>query len=190
MTTTNGTDGILEQAESHSKKTTDRAYAITGNKDLTAEAQQRQLDELWIEAEVKMEQLRHQHSESSAAAERNAERALVRPPSTDPARVAHYRSALDRANAALEDGRLGAVLEEAELIGDEDQALAAFTVGLRSGVTSVVQAFLADRPSRHAAYQKYADASRQRHDPARSLGNTMSMVMPHKPRPGDKPMFG
>lgn len=190
MTTTNGTDGILEQAESHSKKTTDRAYAITGNKDLTAEAQQRQLDELWTEAEVKMEQLRQQHDDAVKASERDAERKLVRPPSNDPARMASYRSALDRASAALSDGRLEAVLEEAEMIGDEDQALAAFTVGIRNGVQSVVQAFLADRPSRLAAYQVYAAKMDSRGRLSRSMETGMRLSMPYKPRPGDKPMFG
>lgn len=180
---------ILTQAESLAKRTTDQGYAIAGDEDLTTQARQQRIDALWVEAEQEMHQLRQQHDEAVKTAERDAERKLVRPPSTDPARLASYRSALDRASAALSDGRLDAVLEEAEMIGDEDQALAAFTVAIRNGVQSVVQAFLADRPTRHAAYQDYAERMNSRGRLAYTMSSGMRLSMPSKPRPGDKPMY-
>ncbi|TDP78319.1 hypothetical protein DEU31_1770 [Brachybacterium sp. AG952] len=182
-------DQILAQAEQLSKTTTAKGYAIAGDEDLTPDARQRGIDDLWTQAEQEMHQLRQQHDDAVKASERDAERKLVRPPSNDPARMASYRSALDRASSALSDGRLEAVLEEAEMIGDEDQALAAFTVGIRNGVQSVVQAFLADRPSRLAAYQAYAAKTDSRGRLSRSMETGMRLSMPYKPRPGDKPMF-
>lgn len=181
-------DSILGAAESLSKQTIDRGYAIAGDEDLTPQARAERIDALWTEAEAKMEQYRTDYHHAVEADDRQAEKALFKPPSTDPARLASYRSALDRANAAQERDGLESLLEEAELIGDEDQALAAYTVGIRNGNTRVVHSYLADRPSRQTAYQAYAE----RHSGnvmGRKIAAGMRLSLPSRPAPGAKQMF-
>lgn len=182
-------ESILAQADALSKQTTSRAYAITSDGDLTTQAQQQRVDALWTEAEERMNQLRETYTDAVKATERDLERKVVRPPSKDPARMASYRSALDRASAAADAGTLDALLEEAELVGDEDQALAAFTAALRNGVTSVVGAFLEDRPERAADYRQYAGQTASRGHLARSMEAHMRLSMPHKPSPGQKQRY-
>lgn len=180
-------NSVIEAAQRLSRETSDRGFSIAGDEDLTHQARAERIDQLWTEADEKMRKHQEDYRAAVAAADRQAERATVRPPSSDPARLASYRSALDRASAAQDADRLAQVLEEAELVGDEDQALAAYTVAIRSGNRAVVGAFLADRPERAAAYDQYAQ--RTSNSRQRKMVDGMSLTLPGKPRPGDTRRF-
>lgn len=153
MTTTDET--VLAKADAYRNSLVNRGDAIARNTDLTHEARSQKISELWREGDRKLAEYKREHAEALKVETRRLEYAAVKPPSNDPSRMASYRGALDRAATAHAGKRLRALLEEAEMTGDEDQALAAYTVALREADSETAEAYLADRPERKAAFDRY-----------------------------------
>lgn len=153
MTTTDET--ILAEADTYRTRLVREGERIAADTDLTANARMQRIEELWREGTLKISDYKHRHAEAMKVETRRFEYAAVKPPSNDPVRMSSYRGALDRAAAAHDGKRLRALLEEAEMTGDEDQALAAYTVALREQDTETADAYLADRPTRQSARDRY-----------------------------------
>lgn len=182
MTTTDET--ALAKAEEYRNNLVAKGEQIRADKDLTVQAKSERIGALWNEAATELPRLRAEYEEARAVEIRRAEYAAVRPPKTDPARMASYRPALDRATAAVKtDGGLRDLLEQAEMTGDEDQALAAYTVALREGDEATANAYLADRPERRAAYDRHQ--ARVKSGLSAELHAGMVWTMPSRPRFGN-----
>lgn len=153
MTTTDET--ILAEADAYRSKLVAQGEQIANDTDLTTDARARKIADMWRDADRTMTDYKRRYEEASKVEARRFEYAAVKPPSNDPTRMASYRGALDRAATAHADKRLRALLEEAEMTGDEDQALAAYTVALREADSETAEAYLADRPERKAAFDRY-----------------------------------
>jgi len=171
----------IEQAQSVKADVVARAEAIAANRDLTAQARQRQIDEVWDAAHERLQALQAEHQEATEREQRTAQESLYRPPSTSPERRASYRQALDRATGVADSpAALADMLELAELSGDEDQAHACFVIAARRGIDQVARAYLADRPEQAAAWQASGRPTRGRL--TREWFETgMAFGMPSKP---------
>jgi len=155
--------GPIEQAQSVKADMSARAEAIAANRDLTVQARQRQIDQIWSEGHERIQALQAEHQEAAEREQRSAMESLYRPPSTSPERRASYRQALDRATGVADSpAALADMLELAELSGDEDQAHAAFVIAARRGIDQVVRAYLADRPEQAATYRATGRPTRGR----------------------------
>ena len=144
-------DNLQARAEAHRARWTTAAAAIAQNGDLTADAKERQLDALWQEGRAALAVLRDEHQRARDAATAGARRKVYGLPTADPARHAAFRHALDRATTAAREGRLRDLLDQADRAGDEDQALACFSVAEDHGDTVTEERYLASRPEKHAA---------------------------------------
>lgn len=178
MTTTD--EAILAEADAYRNRLVREGERIAADTDLTVGARTERIEALWREGGLKLNDYKHRHAEALKVETRRFEFAAVKPPKNDPARMASYRGALDRAATAHAEKRLRALLEEAEMTGDEDQALAAYTVALREEDTDTADAYLADRPTRRAARDRYMakahPATFEQFEVARV------MTMPKRPR--------
>lgn len=178
MTTTDET--ILAEADTYRTRLVREGERIAADTDLTADARMQRIETLWRDAGIKLSDYKHRHAEALKVETRRLEYAAVKPPSNDPMRMSSYRGALDRAAAAHEGKRLRALLEQAEMTGDEDQALAAYTIALREQDTETADAYLADRPARQAARDRYAAKA---HQPTfEQFEVARVMTMPSRPR--------
>lgn len=178
MTTTDET--VLAKADAYRNSLVNRGDAIARNTDLTHEARSQKITELWREGNHKLAEYKREHAEALKVETRRLEYAAVKPPSNDPVRMSSYRGALDRAAVAHEGKRLRALLEQAEMTGDEDQALAAYTIALREQDTETADAYLADRPARQAARDRYTAKA---HQPTfEQFEVARVMTMPSRPR--------
>lgn len=178
MTTTDET--ILAEADAYRNRLAREGERIAADTDLTAAARMQRIEALWREGALKLSDYKHRHAEALKVETRRLEYAAVKPPSNDPVRMSSYRGALDRAAAAHEGKRLRALLEQAEMTGDEDQALAAYTIALREQDTETADAYLADRPARQAARDRYTAKA---HQPTfEQFEVARVMTMPSRPR--------
>lgn len=118
---------------------------------------------LYRDYSARMQPLQGEYETNTVGAVADLKRRLFAPPSTTPERMAGFRVALDRAstlsNGEMDTQRrelaLGELLEQAEMTGDEDQAVAVFVVSAQSGAEEAISAFLADRPERAALWEQY-----------------------------------
>lgn len=171
---------VLSEAQQCWTRLKEQCETIAADKDMTVQARNRKIDELRADAESKLREFGQRHTQAGALDQQSALRAAVKPPANDPARMGSYRAALDRATAAQREQRLADVLEEAELIGDEDHATAAYTVALREGNSAVAEAFLADRPARRAAYDAFKATTKR--NPMYDFASSAYFSLPHRPR--------
>lgn len=160
--------------------------AIAQNNDLTVAARSRQLDGIWSDGTAQLDALYRQHQQDQSVAREKAHKQAFTPPSSDPGRMASLRDAMDRAKTASESQNgsdaLRAMLDTAEMTGDEDQAYAVFIAAERGMHLDVVEQYVQDRPDAARRYSEYREANRQ--DLTRTIAEGMAFAAPSRPMIG------
>lgn len=161
--------------------------AIAQDRDLTAAARSQRLDAIWTDGTARLEALYSQHQQDQASTRERTHKAAFTPPSTDPGRMASLRDAMDRAKTASESEHgadaLRAMLDTAEMMGDEDQAYAVFVAAERGMHLEVVERYVQDRPDAARRYAEYRDARRE--DLTRTITEGMAFTAPARPVIGE-----
>lgn len=156
----------LQRAQSLQAEYSAGVERIQNDPHLSEEGKRAKLAELYRSYSQRIAPLEQEHATGQESRMAVLRRKAFGPPSADPARMAGFRQAMDRATTAYGQGEeyqdkrqaLADLLEQAEMTGDEDQATACFVVGAQNGAEEVVTAFLADRPERAQAYVDYLNA--------------------------------
>lgn len=163
-----------------------KGEAVAQDRDLTVAARSQRLDAIWADGTARLEALYQQHQQDQAGNRERTQKAAFTPPSTDPGRMASLRDAMDRAKAASESDNgsdaLRAMLDTAEMTGDEEQAYAVFIAAERGMHLDVVEQYVQDRPDAAQRYAEYREANRQ--DITRTITEGMAFSAPSRPTIG------
>jgi hypothetical protein len=164
---------------------------IRTNRDLSAQAKQRMIQEVHEEAAKEHNRLVTEAREAREEAVSSAESKVVfaisypeRASASEKALIAlSYRDARDRAERAAADREnpdaLEDVLDLAEKTGDAQLAEAAYHVATLRGARRVADAYLAERPTARRRWESYVEARREA-DP-RNVDVLASVVGPRRP---------
>jgi len=140
--------------------------SIRANNTLTAQAKKTRIAQAYIAAKAEQQQRLATIATEKAIRKRTLERRLfgTQTPvgATDEARAAieaSYRQALDRASQTTTEAERAALLQRAELVGDEPLARAVAAVAFAAAEDTVVNLWLDTRPSLDGAANELWDAT-------------------------------
>ena len=179
-------DKIMENQQAFDAK----SRRIREDNDLSRDAKRRYLGDAYAEARDTHEQLVADHREQSEKKIADARKTVmgIKYPKQmleadqEIARMS-YRDAYDRAERAAtklrkEPTAMSDLLERADLSGDDLLAQAIHHVAARKGLRDVNEAYLRNRPTEAATYQKLVDANREANSADSQL---YGWVAPRKP---------
>jgi len=132
---------------------------IRANKTLSTEAKKARIAQAYIAAKGEQQQRLAAITTEKATRKRTLERRLFSAPTPGPDGEASYRQALDRAAQATTEAERAALLERAELVGDEPLARAVAFVAFAHAEQAVVNLWLDTRPSLDGAANELWQAS-------------------------------
>ncbi len=167
-----------------------KSKQIRENPDLSRDAKRRYLGDAYAEARDTHTRLVEEHKAQTEKKIADARKALmgIKYPKQmleadqEIARMS-YRDAYDRAERAAtklrkEPTAMSDLLERADLSGDDLLAQAIHHVAARKGLRDVNEAYLRNRPTEAATYQKLVDANREANSAA---GQMYGWIKPAKP---------
>lgn len=147
-----------DEAQQLRDELTAKGEAIANDTERIPEVRQKELDALWNEYAPRIRAAANRHVEERDAISRKAVQDIAMPLDRSPERMAAYRDALDRARNAK---NLRALLDEAELTGDEDQARAVFTIAHQRQDNITMENYLNARPTQKALWESHARSQRE-----------------------------